>query len=180
MMPPLADAAVVELLGRYRPDTPAEMRTRLAAVAEGSIGRALEIARHDGLALLEQFLAIAGADPVDWPAGHALGDRLAGAAMDGSYRSFSQLLVDWLSRVIREHGREQGREHGREGGVANRPELVEGERALAAGLIRSGRLEQALEVWEKVAQLFTRSDSANLDRRLTVISALDAVSTALR
>jgi hypothetical protein len=56
---------------------------------------------------------------------------------------------------------------------------VPGERDLARRLA-GGRLERALEVWEKVAHLFTRSDGANLDRRLTVISALDAVSGALR
>jgi hypothetical protein len=37
-----------------------------------------------------------------------------------------------------------------------------------------------LEVWEKVTYLFARSDGANLDRRLTVISAFNTVSAALR
>jgi DNA polymerase-3 subunit delta' len=181
MLPPLPDAVVSDLIMRYRPDIAPGTRDQLASVAAGSIGRALEIARHDGVSLLSQFLAIAGADPVDWPAGHALGDRLSPPAADESYQSFSRLLMDWLSRVIREGGRGAGIDRDVEGqDIGRRIEIVTGERELVSRLTRSGRLEHALEVWEKVAQLFTRSESANLDRRLTVISALDAVSTALR
>jgi hypothetical protein len=58
--------------------------------------------------------------------------------------------------------------------------MTAGERDFIARLTPAGRLEPALEVWEKVSQLFSRSESANLDRRLTMISAIDAVSTALR
>lgn len=171
-LPPLHDAIVDRLLAGHRPDLDAARRAGLVRIAAGSIGRALDIARHDGLELLSEFIAIAGHDPVDWPAAHALGDKLSGAAADESYRSFSQLLIDWLGGAIRELGR---------GGPPNGgPELIKGEKALIARLGRAGRLEQALEVWEKVSQLFARSDSANLDRRLTVISALDTVSAALR
>ena len=168
-LPTLSDAVVERLLAARRPDLDARARAELVTAAGGSIGRALEIARHDGLALLEQFLAIAAKDPVDWPAAHALGDKLASAAADESYRSFADLLVEWLSRAIREAGRELPPD--------GRPEA---EKRLISRLIRAGRLEQALEVWEKVSHLFARSDGANLDRRLTVISALHTVSAALR
>jgi DNA polymerase-3 subunit delta' len=59
-------------------------------------------------------------------------------------------------------------------------ERIAGEKKLIQRLARAGRLEQLLEVWEKVTHLFARSDGANLDRRLTVISALNTVSAALR
>jgi hypothetical protein len=58
--------------------------------------------------------------------------------------------------------------------------ILTGEKRLIEHLTGAGRLEQALEVWEKVNHLFARSDGANLDRRLTVISALHTVSAALR
>jgi DNA polymerase-3 subunit delta' len=164
-LPPLADAVVDRLLAEHRPDLDAETRARLVQVAAGSIGRALDIARHDGLALLTQFLTIAGGDPVDWAAAHALGDKLAASSADESYRSFAQLLVEWLGRGAREIAR-----NGR----------ISGNDRLRARLMAAGRLEQLLEVWEKVTHLFARSDGANLDRRLTVISALQTVSAALR
>jgi DNA polymerase-3 subunit delta' len=173
-LPPLADATVDALLNRYRPDLATDDRAGLVLAASGSIGRALEIAQHGGLGLLREFLAIAGADRVDWPAAHGLGDRLAPAAADEAYRSFASLLVEWLGRTARELGRGSG------GNLSGRTELVSGERALVARLAQPGRLERLLEVWEKVSLLFSRSDSANLDRRLTVISALDAVNAALR
>jgi len=169
-LPPLDDPVVDRLLTRYHPDLDGATRAGLVQVAAGSIGRALDIAKHDGLALLTQFLTIAGKDPIDWPAAHALSDKLASAAADESYRSFAQLLVDWLGRVAREAGR----------GISDHPERITGEKKLIQRLAQAGRLEQLLEVWEKVTHLFARSDGANLDRRLTVISALHTVSAALR
>jgi len=167
----LPDATVQGLIAKYRPDIEPTARAGLAEVSEGSIGRALDIAVNDGLALLSSFLSIAAADPVDWVKAHALGDKLGAAAADQSYRTLSELLVEWLGRVAREVGRGAN--------IRPRREIVPGERELATRLAE-GRLERVLEVWEKVAHLFARSDGANLDRRLTVISALDAVSGALR
>lgn len=169
-LPPLADPVVERLLASHNPDLDTAKRAGLVQVAAGSIGRALDIARHDGLTLLTQFLTIAGTDPIDWPAAHALSDKLASSAADQSYRSFAQLLVDWLGRTAREAGR----------GTSDHPERIAGEKKLIQRLAQAGRLEQLLEVWEKVSHLFARSDGANLDRRLTVISALHTVSAALR
>lgn len=169
-LPALSDAVVEKLIAQYKPEIEPMARTKLAGLAAGSIGRALEIAEHDGLALLTQFLNVAGAHSVDWPAAHALADKLAASAADESYRSFAQLLIDWLSRVTRELGRAE---------VEAGPELITGEHDLIAQLSRAGRLERLLEVWEKISHLFNRSESANLDRRLTVISAFQTVSAAL-
>jgi DNA polymerase-3 subunit delta' len=170
-LPPLEDAIVDRLLAVHHPEQDAATRAGLVQVAAGSIGRALDIAKHDGLALLAQFLTIAGGEPVDWPAAHALSDRLSSPSADESYHAFAQLLIDWLGRAARELGR---------GNESERPERIGGEKKLIQRLARAGRLEQLLEVWEKVSQLFARSDGANLDRRLTVISALNTVSAALR
>ena len=168
-LPPLDDAVVDRLLAAHHPDLDAAARAGLVHVAAGSIGRALEIARHDGLALLSQFLAIAGGDTVDWPAAHALSDKLAAPSADESYRSFTQLLIDWLGRTARDMA-----------GETDRIGRLSGEDRLIGRLKGAGRLEQLLEVWEKVTHLFARSDGANLDRRLTVISAFNTVSAALR
>jgi DNA polymerase-3 subunit delta' len=170
-LPPLEDAIVDRLLAAHHPELDAAARAGLVQVAAGSIGRALDIAKHDGLTLLAQFLTIAGGEPVDWPAAHALSDKLSSPSADESYHAFAQLLIDWLGRAARELGR---------GGETDRTERIGGEKKLIQRLARAGRLEQLLEVWEKVSHLFARSDGANLDRRLTVISALNTVCAALR
>ncbi len=169
-LPPLSDSALDALVGRYLPGIGPEARSQLATLAAGSIGRALEIAEHDGVALLGQFVAIAAAEPIDWPAVHALSDRLGHPTADDSYRSFAQLLVEWLARQARALGR---------GDTTAATETIPGERRLIERLDRAGRLERAVEVWEKVSHLVARSEGANLDRRLTVISAMDLVSSAL-
>ncbi len=167
-LPSLQDPVVERLIAQYRPEMDIAARARLAGLAAGSIGRALDIAEHDGLELLTQFLNIAGARTMDWPGAHAMADKLALAGADESYRSFAQLLTDWLSRIVRELSR--GYEHA---------ELIPGEAELIARLGKAGRLERLLEVWEKVGMVFNRSDSANLDRRLTVLSAFQTISAAL-
>ncbi|HEX4506360.1 MAG TPA: DNA polymerase III subunit delta', partial [Alphaproteobacteria bacterium] len=174
-LPPLEDAIVDRMLARHHPDLDAATRAGLVQVAAGSIGRALDIAKHDGLALLSQFLTIAGGEPIDWPAAHALSDKLSSPSADESYHAFTELLTDWLGRAARELGRGESVFH-----ESGRPERIHGEKKLIQRLVRAGRLEQLLEVWEKVSHLFARSDGANLDRRLTVISALNTVSAALR
>jgi DNA polymerase-3 subunit delta' len=167
-LPPLPDNIVERLIAQYQPEMDAVARRRLAGLAAGSIGRALDIAEHGGLDLLTQFLNIAGARTMDWPVAHSMADKLASAGADETYRSFAQLLTDWLSRIARELGR---------GG--ERAELIPGEADLIARLGNARRLERLLEVWEKVGAAFNRSDSANLDRRLTVISAFQTISAAL-
>ena len=137
-LPPLDDAVVDRLLAAHHPDLDAAARAGLVHVAAGSIGRALEIARHDGLALLSQFLAIAGGDTVDWPAAHALSDKLAAPSADESYRSFTQLLIDWLGRTARDMA-----------GETDRIGRLSGEDRLIGRLKGAGRLEQLLEVWER-------------------------------
>ncbi len=63
---PLAEAEVAALLARNRPDLDPPAATAAARLAEGSIGRALEIADGDGLSLLEDAAALlAGGPPLD-------------------------------------------------------------------------------------------------------------------
>ncbi len=170
---PLTDATMEVLIRRYRPDIDPATSRALSRISAGSIGSALDIVRHDGLGLLSEFLTIAGGSPIEWQAAHVLADRLGTAAADESFRCFAHLLVDWLGRVARDIGR-------RATSSIAIAEINPRERALIEQLTRPGRLEQLLEVWEKVSNLFARSEGANLDRRLTVISAFEVVSTALR
>jgi DNA polymerase-3 subunit delta' len=174
-LPSLSDRVTDDLLALYRPDIPVGDRPALAVLASGSIGRALSIARYDGVALLSRFFQIVGGDFVDWSAGHAFSDRLGAPAADESYRCFAELLTDWFGRQARWTGRS-----GAASSSLDRPEVFGGERRVAERLLKPGRLEPAIEVWEKLSHLFARTEGANLDRRLAVIAAIDTVSAALR
>ncbi len=173
-LPPLEDAVVDQLLAAHRPDLDAATRAGLVRRSRraASAGRSIS-PNTTGWRLLTQFLTIAGGKPVDWPAAHALGDKLSGAVGRQilPMPSPSCCSTGWAARSAN---------WGAAGAKATGPEVIHGEKKLIQRLARAGRLEQLLEVWEKVTHLFARSDGANLDRRLTVISALDTLSTALR
>jgi len=159
---PLAEDTVVELLGRYAPETAAADRIALARLSEGSIGRALDLA-EGGLELYRELVGVLeGLPHLDVERTYAFGDRLGarGAGQD-AFRTGMELLAWWLARMIR---------GGAEGHLP--AEAVPGEGALMARLLAAARLEQWLALWEKITRLGARAERVNLDRRQVVVTAL--------
>jgi DNA polymerase-3 subunit delta' len=165
---PLPDETVLALLHRYRPDMGDDDLAALARLAEGSIGRALDLAEAGGLALYRELLGLLEELPrLDAVALHAFGDRLARRGNETAYEVASTLLVWWLSRLVRAIAR------------AEIPApIVPGEGDLMRRLAGEHGLDRWVEVWEKVSRLFSRADSANLDRKQVVLNALLAVEAA--
>jgi DNA polymerase-3 subunit delta' len=157
---PLPEATVVELLGRYAPGIPAEERTALARLSEGSVGRALELAETGGLELYRELVELVGGLPhLDVPRVHALGDRLTRGGDGTAFRTALELLAWWLARTIRAAA--EGR---------TPPEAVPGE-AAATRLVDPRALARWLALWEKIARLPAQVEGANLDRKQAVITA---------
>jgi len=159
---PLAEDKVIELLGRYAPETEAGDRVALARLSEGSIGRALDLA-EGGLALYRELVGVLADLPrLDVGRTYAFGDRLGarGAGQD-AFRIGMELLAWWLARMIR-------------GGAEGRlpAEAVAGEAALMERLLAGASLEQWLALWEKITRLGARAERVNLDRRQVVVTAL--------
>lgn len=166
---PLSDDVVDRLLARYSPDLPDADRQGLALLAEGSIGRALDLADAGGLQFYRELIGFLETLPnLDAVALHALGDRFARKDGDAVYRTMTELLVWWLARLARGMARGQ-----------RPPEIIAGEGALMTRLGAHG-LDRWMEVWEKVSRLFARADSANLDRKQVVLNAFMMVETAAR
>ncbi len=160
-MPALDETQVVGLLGRYAPDLAAEDAQALACLAEGSVGRALDLAAADGLALYRELVELLGGLPsLDVPRVHALGDRLSRGADGAAFRLGTELLSWWLARMIR--GAALGVTPG---------EVVAGEAALMARLQERRGLAQWLALWENWGRLFARAEGANLDRKQVVVTA---------
>lgn len=160
---PLADRHVGDLLRRHRPDLDPAAVSTLVGLAEGSIGRALDLAERDGGGLYREMLGLLQGTPTDIPALHAFCERMAKG--DGAaFHTASELLSWWLARVIRFAARGEAV-----------PELVPGEAALAARLAGTHALARWLEVWEKNARLFASADAVNLDRKHVILNAFLAV-----
>lgn len=169
-LPPLAETRVLELLQRHRPDLAAADAAALSRLAEGSIGRALALAGEGGLDLYREMIDLLSRLPrLDVVALHAFGDRVAKAGASDSFRTLTELFGWWLARLVRTGG---------EGGPV--AEVVAGEEAVMRRLLAAGRLDQWVEVWEKITHLFNRADAVNLDRKQVVLNAFLTVERQSR
>jgi DNA polymerase-3 subunit delta' len=163
---PLPPEAIAEALGRYRNDLAPADQLALARLAEGSIGRALELAAADGIALYRGMLSLLDRLPEgDGVALHAFADRL-GRTEEG-FRLVGELLPGWLARMV---GLSTG-------GVAT---ALPEEEAAMRRLAGRRRLDQWVEVWENLTHLFAQADSINLDRKQVVLNAFFALEEAAR
>ncbi len=149
-MPALDDPTVARLLVRYRGLQAADAAD-IARLAGGSIGRAVEIADHGGLALHEAVDALLGQLPaLAIPEIHGFADRIARPPKDAgdSFPLAMEVLADWTAR-----------------------------RARVAG---PGGVESWLAVWDKIGRLQNRTDAINLDRKLVLLDVFMAIADAAR
>jgi len=170
---PLSPEAVAGLLTRHEPALAPADALALARLADGSIGRALTLAEEEGLTLYRDLMALLATLPnLDIPGLHAFADRLSRPTADGAFRTVTELLQNWLGRLIRA---------GAAGPTATAAETPgETESALTARLVGSGGLERWLEVWEKITTLLARTDGANLDRKSVILHAVLTIDKAAR
>ena len=167
-MRPLDPGTVGTLLDHYRPDLDGRARETLVALSRGSIGRALDLAHQDGLALYDDLLALMQAAPrMDVARCHALGDKVA--RDEGAWRLLRELITGWLARLTR---------YGVLGGVGRNDALPPGEDAVLARLSSAAPLDRWVAVWEKTVHLLGRTDAVNLDRKQAVLAVLLLIERA--
>jgi DNA polymerase III subunit delta' len=169
---PLSDDSVMELMDAYAPGTSADERLALARLAEGSIGRALELASAGSLALYGEMVGVLSTLPeLDMPRLHGFAERFGrrGEEANADWRSLNYLFDGWLKGLLRE------------GAVgAGAAPVVPAERGLREKLLAAASLDRWMEAWEKVARLFSRSDAVNTDRKQTVLGSFLILQSVMR
>ncbi|MEQ9361407.1 MAG: DNA polymerase III subunit delta' [Rhodospirillales bacterium] len=167
LRPPPMDA-VAALIAQRCPDLGAAEAARLAAVAEGSIGYALDLAEQGGLAMLDEVSGLLARLPDGIPAKdlHDFAGRLGGAGKEAEFAAFAKTLRWWLERLIIAAG----------GGPL--PGIIDAE--AVARLNAMAGLDRWLEVWEKVSRLLAATTAANLDRKQVVLNAFITAEAAVR
>jgi DNA polymerase III subunit delta' len=167
---PLDLGTTARILTEQRPGLDAADTQALARLAEGSAGRAIELADLGGLTLLRQMIELLATLPrLDVAALYKLADRMGGAEGEAAFRTVTDLLLWWLARLIRMGG----------GGEAP-DEVVAGETALYRRLAEPRSLDRWLEVWEKTRALFSRADAVNLERKQVLLNAFLALEAPAR
>ncbi len=168
----LGDDTAMQLLAAYAPDTKPDERTSLAGLAEGSIGRALELSSAGSLNLYRDMVEVLATLPeLDMPKLHSFAERFArrGEEANADWRSLGFLFDGWLKGLARQAA---------VGGESMA--IVPAERGLHAKLLAAASLDRWVEAWEKIAHLLSRSDAVNLDRKQTVLVSFLALQSAMR
>ncbi|MBC8337554.1 MAG: DNA polymerase III subunit delta' [Rhodospirillales bacterium] len=176
---PLGVDSVAALLGHWRPELDVQDTRSLAALADGSPGRALALAGEGGLELYRDMLALLETLPrLDVPALHAFGGRLAKSGADEAFHTASGLLRWWLARMILNAATGGGRET--QAGGGRMTQAGSAEQALMDRLCAVVNLDRWFEVWEKINHLLSRADQVNLDRKQVVLNVFLTLEDAVR
>lgn len=169
---PLPDDTVIELLGQLAPDTAEQERSALAGLAEGSIGRALELANAGSLALYSDMIGVLATLPeLDMARLHAFAERFAkrGEEANADWRSLNYLFDSWLKGLVR-----------RAAVGGENPPVVPLEKGLHPKLASYSSLDRWIVAQERIAELFFKADSVNLDRKQTVMGSFLALQSAMQ
>jgi DNA polymerase-3 subunit delta' len=161
---PLGEDLSVRLMGRYMPEVGSEEARSLVRLADGSLGRAMELAGEGGLDLYREMVDLLRTLPkLDIQALHAFGDRLARADGALAFQTLSALFSGWLARLALK------------GGGGRVSEVVPGEAEIMARLLARSSLDRWVELWEKLTRLFQRAEAVHLDRKQIVLNAFLSV-----
>lgn len=167
----LPDKTVQALVHRSLCTIPDRDAATLAQLAEGSIGRALALDAEGGVELYRDLLDLLETLPrLNVTRLHAFADRVARDRSGNAFRTVSGLLGWWLHRFVRY-------QTAGEAGMG----LSATEEALMGRLsVEAPGLDQWLGVWDKMADLFARTDAVNLDRKQIVLNAFLALEDAAK
>jgi DNA polymerase III subunit delta' len=168
---PLPRAPLTQLLRRYRPElTQAEVEP-LAALSDGSIGRALELAEAGGLALYRSVLELLSQIPqLDVIRLHAFADQIARADAEDAYRVSGELVLRLLAGITASSA---GRRFGGEEIVGGEDDAMRRIAALVAPACWA-RLREEIE------RGFASTDQLNLDRKQAMLGVFFAIEELAR
>jgi DNA polymerase-3 subunit delta' len=165
-VPALATETVAKLLAPFAGDLAAEERDAVAALAGGSIGRALELMRFDGLGLHRELVALSAELPrIDSARLAALAERVGGAGTDAQaeFRMLMDLIDAWTARLAKTAS-----------GAAP-ADLVPGDDQVLRRVAGLGAAHW-IASWTRARRLASATEGLNLDRRQAATAALLALA----
>jgi DNA polymerase-3 subunit delta' len=168
---PLTHAVVARLALGYRPELTQPGAEALAALSDGSVGRALELAEAGGLGLYRSILEILSDTPrLDVVRLHAFADQLARADAEGAYRVGGELLLQILARMAAISARRQL------GGA----KIIGGEDEAVQRLAGRADAVRWAALRDEMERTFARTDQLNLDRKQAMLSVFFAIEELTR
>jgi len=163
------DSVRAVLAARFPEIAPVELDAA-AAMASGAPGKAIELISRAGIDLYREMAATLMSLPVvDMTRVHALAGKLGAVKADAEYKLFTEMFMDWLQRLIRQHV-----------ACTAAPDVMEGESEQLSRISTMARVDQWLELWEKVGHLIARADAVNLDRKQVIVSMFASLKATVK
>lgn len=162
---PLADSHVAALLAQCETPPDEAQTAQLVAMAQGSIGNALDLWEEGGLDMLETVLACLKDYPtIDWKNIHKLTDPLTRAGQDKAYALFQQLSIKLLMEATAAKARNQ-----------SLPSYLADNQGLQK-IRDKNTLPQLVQKTEDLQAHFSQSNHANLDKKQTLLHAIHLIA----
>jgi DNA polymerase-3 subunit delta' len=152
----LDSIAMAELTTRYLPQTPQDQRERLASLAEGSIGRALQLAEGDGIPAAELVGRVLDAMPAP---GAMLAYDVADALgrSEDAFSTFMDLLRGAIASAVRESAR-------------GHPDPEQ------ARLLGVRPLDAWVEIWQALGVVQSETEGLYLDKRQAIANTVQLLA----
>jgi DNA polymerase-3 subunit delta' len=161
---PLNNYVLDALMARYLPGPRSADADILRELGEGSIGRIMQLARHDAPAIYRMVRDVFQALATEDDRMVAILAASAAGSNEEEFRVTSHVLSWWLRRI------------GRACLSAAPISITDEEKAIIDRLAAPGTLDQWLSVWDKTQRLATQAEFGNLDRK----QALSAILLDMR
>lgn len=157
---PLETQTVIDLLKKQYPREPESDLKSIAAMAEGSIGRAIDLMEEGGQEGLQHVLdVLSNWESWDWPQIHRIADTLGRPGQEKSYKMFSQVMV-WTAESLL---------------FAKARDDIALEAPLDHKALRNMLSHYSLEDWVKICENlkahFDKFTYSHLDKRQAVLGA---------
>lgn len=167
---PLPTESVHAVLAARYPEIPADDLKAAAAMAAGAPGKAVDLIGRSGLDIYRQLAKVLAATPAfDMPHIHGLAAKLGAVKADADYRIFIEMFMSWLQRLIRQQV---------SGEAA--PDIMAGESDQISRISGLARVDQWLDLWDKVSHLIARADAVNLDRKQVIVSLFASLKATVK
>ena len=144
---PLRSNTIHETLQQYYPQITHEDLTQLVDLADGSLGRAIDLVQDGGLDIYREVNSILDTLPLlDIPRLHQLGDKLNRAKSDQVFQQTFDIINRWLSKLIKN-----------------------------IALNKESDLDSWIDLWENTGRLINQTKGLNLDPKQAILNTLLAI-----
>ncbi len=168
---PLSSKQVKDILRELNLNVPNKDLQLLSTLSEGSPGNAINLIETNGLDLYKTLVEIVCNLPLlNENLLHKTADSLSSDSEELSYRTFTDLILWWFSRVIR---LSVGKNCNEEAGISSDEMKI-------VDHISSNDLDILLNAWNRINILLKRADKVNLDRKQVILNIFFELSKAAR